>query len=256
MKFSIHILILVLSINAFGQDLKKIELDLLKSLRKINAFELSSEQGNNLAPWDSLKKENEVLKSKLLMYSTKYPATLEYEFVELKKENFYITTSEDKKFRIYSWDTFEGGSSHYFENIYQYKSDKVYSVNFDQKRSPEDFGGYYSDIVTLDTNNRKVYLAYFNAIYSERDGFQAIQPFEITQNGLNDKLPLVKTKTGLIDKLGFDYDISLSQNTKKLIFLENKGKLIKLPQISKEGKVTNKYVSYQYTGEYFEKQKN
>jgi len=260
MKSAIIFCLFVLCISVQAQDYKKLEHDLLKSIKKINAFETSSGESPNASPWDSLKLENEILRNKLLTYTSKYPGTLEYDFQELRKENFYIATSEDKKFRIYSWDTFAGGTTHYFENIYQYKSDKVYSANFDDHRSQEDFGGFYSEIFTLDTNGRKIYLAYFHAIYSDKDGFQAIQPFEINKNVLNDKLPLIKTKSGMTDKLGFDFDLfsalSSAENPAKLIYFDNKGKLIKLPVIAADGKITNRFVSYQFTGQYFERQKN
>ena len=62
------------------------------------------------------------------MKYTKNASTLDYKFSGLQ-ESMYIATSEDGNFRIYSWDTEDGGSMHRFSRVYQYRTagGKVYS---------------------------------------------------------------------------------------------------------------------------------
>ncbi|HUF02539.1 MAG TPA: hypothetical protein VMM38_00030 [Aridibacter sp.] len=83
---------------------------------------------NNIEKWSgdadgrndtALAKENKMLKQKLQRYGSR-AAKLKYDFKGLA-DKMYITTSKDGNLRIYSWDTQSGGTTRWFESIFQYR---------------------------------------------------------------------------------------------------------------------------------------
>ncbi len=64
---------------------------------------------------EKLSKANEVFEEKLLKY-TKISSTLNYKFSELS-DLLVIATSDDGKFRIYSWDKEDGGTMHDYSSV-------------------------------------------------------------------------------------------------------------------------------------------
>jgi len=257
-KILLAILIFCTS-TTFGQDTKKIEKDLLKHLKKINYWAESVDKGGSVSPTDSLDKENDIFQRKLLSYTAKQPATLTYDFKELQKEHLTIASSADKKFRIYSWDTWLGGTMHNFENVYQFQTgNKVSSKSLSEKRQDGEPESWFSDIFTLGINSRKIYIGYFHAIYSSSSVYQGIKLFDLTNNRLNDEVRLIKTKTGLKNELGFEFDffsvVDRKERPVKLIYFDNSTKTIKIPVVTSKRKVTNKFLTYKFTGQFFEKQ--
>ncbi|MGI9035212.1 MAG: hypothetical protein ACR2GD_04130 [Pyrinomonadaceae bacterium] len=247
---------LVFSFSAFGQSNARIEKELVAA---INDAQKYSSYGSN-SDGEKLGKANEIFADKLLKY-TKNASTLGYKFGELKKL-MYISTSEDGKFRIYSWDAETGGTMHNFDRVYQYRGadGKVYSKT--DELSEGDAGGFVYDIFTLDAPGEKVYLVCSNAILSTSDAGQSVNLFKIENASLNDKIKLIKTKTGLQNSLGFEYDFfSVSDRPErpiKLISYDKAAKSIKIPVVLIDvkfqyGKVTNKFIVYQFDGKYFAK---
>ena len=91
-------LLILCSTLAFGQDLKKIEQELLVPLSRISTV-------FNGAYYDTLYKDNETFEKRLKKYLSTIPSTMAYPFIELKKKGLSIAISDDNKLRIYSWDT-------------------------------------------------------------------------------------------------------------------------------------------------------
>src|SRR4030095_3049454 len=88
------------------QNLKQIELDLLKTSNKLFSFYQPYKR-------DSLEKYSEQLRIKTIEALSKNPATLKYPFQMLIDSNaFEIVTSEDSLFRVYIWDKWTGGTWH------------------------------------------------------------------------------------------------------------------------------------------------
>jgi len=198
--YFIALVLLSFALTAFGKTDAEIEQELIGHIKNIQKWSSNGSDSNDEKP----SKENDIFKEKLLNY-TKIASTLEFKFSELHKY-LYLATSEDGKFRIYSWDTEGGGSMHFFENVYQFqgKDGKVYSKGNDLPEG--DAGAFVSDIFDVDTGNGKVYLARFSSILSNKDAYQSINLFKIEDNSLNDKIKLIKTKSGLTNKIGFEYD--------------------------------------------------
>lgn len=185
------------------------------------------------------------------------PGTMLYDFKRLTDSNIcYVQTSADGRFRIYSWDTWLGGTMHFYRYILQYKTPKgVRTVIPDfEEGNPE---GFYSDIFTLKTPQQTYYLALCNSQFTTKDRSQNLEVFAINGNQLDDKVKLIKTATGLHHDLGFEYDYlsisDLPDYRKALIRYDPLQKIIILPLVQENGNVTQKTIRYRFTGKYFEK---
>jgi len=253
-KIILLLSVLLCSLFAKGQDMKVIEEDLVVHLKKI----LYYRQTNN----DSINQANDKIMELLLYYTSKYPKTINYKFSRLSKEGLEIATSDDTKFRIYSWDTFLGGTMQIWANVFQFNDDKVRSINSEESFTTsydEHTSGAYSKIFTPDTNNNKIYLAYRSARTDGHSAYDAIKLFKIENKRLNYTVKLIKTKSGITNTLGFDYDFTTAPEKNgeidQLIFCEDKGKTIRFPVVNDNARVTNRWITYRFNGQYFEKVK-
>jgi hypothetical protein len=231
--------------------IEQIEINLIKSYKRI----LSNRFDSDDIPWDRIESDIVNFREKLFNYTVDYPATLTYNFDSLKNDIF-IVTSEDNLFRIYSWDTWRTGSMHDFENIFQFKSGnkiyykKIYAIE------ENDYVPFYSQIFTVKADDKTYYLAVNNGIYSNKDASQSIKVFTIENNTLNDTLKLFKTKTKLYNEInvGFDFFsvVDRPERPLRLIKYDPNKKIVSIPIVLENGKVTDRYILYQFKGEYFE----
>lgn len=253
----IAFLLLTSVIPALAQSNAQIEQELVAAIKEVQKY--STYAGNY--DEEKLPAAQKVFEEKLLKY-TKIPATLNYKFTDLS-ELMYIATSEDGKFRIYSWDTEDGGTMHNFSRIYQYQGadGKVYSKP-DQTSEEGDPGSFVTDIFSLDTANGKVYIVCSTFIGSTSDNGQSAVLYKIDGNALEDKVKLIKTKSGLTDSLHFGYNffsiVDRSERPIRLISFDKKTKTLKIPVVIEDkefpnGRVTNRFISYRFDGTYFVK---
>ncbi|MGN6640287.1 MAG: hypothetical protein ACTHJ8_15365, partial [Mucilaginibacter sp.] len=169
------------SSNLSAQTPKQIEADLLKSFKRIGYWYLKTNDTTDaaLAANDSLENANDVFAKKLKHYTEKFPSTITYPFASLQKESLDISTSSDGLFRIYSWDTWTGGTMLAFENAFQYKSDnKVISI-IDTAKHEDDYVYSYKKIYTLKVNNKSYYLVTYIGAYSNQAAGCGIKVFDI-----------------------------------------------------------------------------
>ena len=254
-------LILIFSISVIGQTNAAIEKELVEHAKKIHKW---SNYGGDSNP-ELLDKENAIFRKKLLKFASTRPSMIRYKFSELEEEYIYISTSPDKRFRIYSWDTGTGGTMHFFDNVYQFigKDGKIHAKSNDYEEG-ESIGAYYTDIYSLKTRRGSVYLANSRSQLSTSYRGENISLFEINKNSLVDDVKLIKTRSGLTNSLGFAFDIfSLSDMSKqpaKLFQFNRKSKTIKFPVVIEnkkfpQGQVTNRWIKYRFNGRYFVKVK-
>ena len=255
----IFLSILVFAANLQAQSPKLIETELVKSFKKIaDLNEQSYKGGKNFAWEDSLPKANNVFAKKLQRYASRFPETIAYPFLALKKARLDISTSDDGLFRIYSWNTQTGGTMYFFENVFQYKiGEKAFSI-IDTPKIEGEAGVNYYKLYTFKVRGRNYYLSLFMGIESSRYHFEGINIFSIEKGKLNDDVKLIKTKTGLHSQLSYEYDFGsvIDRKVKPEIYFDASTKTINLPLVDGSGKVTHKYITYKFTGQYFEKVKN
>ena len=249
--------VFVLAFSVSGQSDSEIEKQLVAAIKDIQQYSI---YGGGYEE-EKLTQAQEVFEKKLLRYTT-IASTLNYQFSELD-EHLFVATSEDGKFRIYSWDLQDGGTMRRFARVYQYQSadGKVYSKT-DEQSEEGPGGGFVTDIFTLDTKDGKIYIVCSTFIASSKINAQSADLFRIDGNTLNDKVRLIKTKSGLTNTLGFEYDffsvVDRKQRPVRLISFDKKTKTLKIPVViaDKEfpdGRVSNKLISYRFDGKYFVK---
>jgi len=249
-KFLLLLLIPVFS-HSQKPSLKKIELDLFEASNKLYSF--------NYGSFDSIEKYCEQLRNKTIEALSKNPATLKYPFKMLIDSNaFEIVTSEDSLFRIYSWDKWTGGTWHFYDIIYQFSSKgKVYTEPLVLEEG--DGGAFYSEIFTLKNGTKTYYLAVSNASFSSKDAVQSIEIFSIENGVLNKNVKLIKTGEGMIGSISVEFDffsvVDRPERPLKLIKYDKNKKIIYIPVVYEDGKVTNKFIQYKFNGKYFEKYK-
>ena len=247
-----------LSLNLSAQSNAKIEQELINLHSKLDYWTTEQRRQPEKALGDSLVKANAMFRKKLLQYTSNNPETINYAFTRLKKQGLYIADSKDGNFRIYSWDDLSGGTMRFFENVFQCKrKTKTGSTSF--AGPDQNPGGFYSEIFTLENVGIKYYLAYFNAIGSNREMYQSLQTFKLTETGLQKNIKIIKTKTGLKSELGFGFDffsvVDRPERPVKLIHFDPKAKTIKIPLVNDKGsgQVSDKFITYKFNGQYFVK---
>lgn len=234
------------------QALKQIELELLNASNKLFSFYQPYKR-------DSLEKYSELLRIKTIEVLNKNPATLKYSFEMLIDSNaFEIVTSEDSLFRIYSWDTWTGGTWHFYNTIYQFSSKGgVYTLPFVSEEG--DGGAFYSEIFTLRTGPNTYYLAVSNAAFSSKDAAQTIEIFSIENGELKKNVKLFKTSEGMTGSISVQFDffsvVERPERPLKLIKFDKTKKIIYIPVVHEDGKVTDKFIQYKFNGKYFAKYK-
>lgn len=254
MKKIVGILLFLLTTHlAFAQKLLEIEKQLNTVLQKINI-----DNQSNTNYYDSLDVANTKFEKMLLQYTSSNPETLHYDFKTLQKNGLIITTSEDGKFRIYSWDTWTGGTMHYFKNIFQYEGNKKVYSEATESETEGDAQSFYHQINDILSQNKKYYLAQNTAILSSGLSYHNIKVFSIDEEKLNHNAKLIKTQSGIKNQLGYEVDLTASSNrdneiTNYDIEYDSKNKIISIPLILNNSKVTEKKIRYQFKGKYFEK---
>lgn len=232
--------------NSYGQTntFNKEDKELTALYAKIFPFYY----GNN----DSLNYYSNLFAVRFTTFIKKNPATLSYKFKSLTDSNVcHIVTSTDGLLRIYSWDTWLGGTMHDFNNIFQFKSNnQIYSTENDD-------GTYFIDIFTLETGDKTYYLAVSDESESTKFAYETLSVYTVSNNTLNDKVKLIKTQSGLNNSISFEYDFfSVADRPQRPIHLikyDTNKKTLYIPIVLADGKVTNRYIVYQFNGQYFEK---
>jgi hypothetical protein len=231
----------------YAQSVTEIEADLLQNLKQISKY--GAEKNT-----DSLAFYNQNFSDKLLNYTSKNAQMLNYNFPSIGENYWSVATSPDGKFRIYSWDTQEGGSMRFYQNIFQWKD---YDTLYAKKNEIEEGmpGGFYSQIFQLTDELNTFYICYFNSVLSGRNCYHAIYCMDFERKEFSPKFNKIKTKSGITNKLGFSNDFfSVADNEErpiKLIKFNNITNTISIPVVNAEGKVSSKSIFYKYDGDYF-----
>jgi len=244
--------------EVFAQSTGIIEADLLKSFKQIDYW--SQKKGDTTVNADDkLIEANDVFGKKLEDVTKKYPSTLSAPFNSLRKEHLDIFTSDDGLFRIYSWETWMGGTMRDFANVIQYSiGQKTESILLTS--SEETYVPFYSNLYTFKTGNKTYYLGVYGGIYSTKDVGSGIKVFAITNGKLDDNVKLIKTQSGLKNKIYYDYDflsvVDIAFDARPKITFDKASQTIHIPLVNGNGKVTRQYIIYKFTGQYFERVKN
>ncbi|HEU5165539.1 MAG TPA: hypothetical protein VFU29_08380, partial [Chitinophagaceae bacterium] len=163
---------------------------------------------------------------------------------------FEIATSEDSLFRIYSWDTWAGGTMHFFNNVFQYNYNGKVITEF-LELTEDDPSGFFPDIFTLKSGGKTYYLVINNEMYSTKDVGESIQIFAIEKGKLNQNVKLIKTPSGMTSIISVEFDffsvVDRTERPVRVIKYDKNKKIIHIPVVYEDGKVSEKFIQYNST---------
>jgi hypothetical protein len=246
LTFLLFVSFVLISSKLFAQGPDVTENELHKSFIKIDY----SKEDNTIA--------NDLFAKKLKLITEKYPSTISQKFDKLKTDHMDISTSADGLFRIYSWDTWTGGTMHFFESVFQYKSGlKSHSI-LDTPKQEGDNRPNYQRIFTFKANRKTYYLCVYVEIGSSKDAGDGVHIFTIENGKLTDA-KIIKTGSGLHDDLNYGYDfgsvVNIDYQKLPAIRFDNVTNTIYLPMVDGKYQMTSKFIQYKFTGRYFERLK-
>lgn len=245
----------IATIKLVAQTPQAVEADLLKSFKKIAYWDDQQDKGVDGAS-ESLGNANDEFGNKLKKYAETYPASINMPFNSLKKAQLDIFTSTDGLFRIYSWDTWTGGTMHVFANVLQSKAgDKTKSLLVN---NPEEGGApFYSNLYTFKTGGNTYYLGIYGVIESSRYAGTGIRLFAIQNGVLNNDVKIIKTQSGLHSTIFYEYDfgsvVEIPFEKRPTITFDQATQTIRIPLVNAKAQVTSKFINYKFNGQYFEK---
>lgn len=265
MKTRLIILLILLQLPSFAQSKKDYEQKLTQLAQKREKCIEDQRANYDENLFDSLEKVNTEFDDYLLKITSTIPESLQCKFKTLQEQSIGVYTSEDGNFRIYSWDTYEGGTMHFFRNILQYKVDgKVYSKIFNSDK--DDSGVDFYELNQVTSNGKNYYITSSIMIGSSAVYYYEAKVFCIENGTLNEKAQLIKTKSGMQNTVGYDIDFSSDAYGKDKsdidafeymrIEYDKKSNTILLALLNENGIVTTKKIKYKFNGTYFEKVKN
>lgn len=257
MKSYILLLFILLKIPVYAQDLKLLENKLNQLSRQRENWSHSQDEKS----YDSLARYNKELEELILNFTAKNAKTLSHQF-DKTKVGLDIVTSGDGLFRIYTWNTLEGGTMQYFRNVYQYSvGGKVYSMV--NPTAEGDNGRRFFEINDLTVAGKRYYLSSSISVGSSALYYYQAKVFSIEDGKLNPSAKLIKTKSGIKNTLGYEVDLSSFSNRDRKdgiepmdymkLMYDRTNKTILIPLINADGKVTTGKIKYQLKGQYFEK---
>lgn len=256
MKLLFFLIALVGVLGSHAQTPAAIETELLAYLKTMG------ENGSYSGAYDEAKlnRASVALKQKLLKYATRADV-LKYYFPKLREEMF-VATSKDGKFRIYSWDLESGGTMHKHDAITQYvgRSGKVIAwtdVEFEGAQA------FYVDVFQLNTASGPIYMLVWTAWVSSSFQGQGLNTARIVGDKLNVHAKAIRAPGGLTDQIGFFYDflsvVDRPERPIRLFTFNEARREFSYPVVDVEdkempgGRVTNKLITYRFNGTYFVK---
>ncbi len=186
---------------------------------------------------------------------TTQPATFRYPFSQLVDSNFcFIRTSPDKNLKIYSWDTWLGGTMREFRTICQWQHKGV--VHSKMRPVNGDIGSYCSNIYNVAIAGKSYYLVITNAIFSNKDHSQTITAYTINGKQLEDKAAIFHTNGKVLSTISINFDVfSVVDRPERplelIVYNESKHELY-IPFVDKNDQVSQRKFVYRLTGKGFE----
>lgn len=196
----------------------------------------------NASPKDSVLATNKMLTAYLQKIGTD-AGMLRTTFKTLDEAGMKIVTSDDKKLRIYSWDTETGDETHIYNAVAQFESGGGTKT--------KELNGYlYTDMFTAG-GAKKYYLAVYSAV-TPKEATKGLQAFSVDGGQLNNA-DILQSEKGLGHDISYSYDYTYSYDYKamkeKYVMYMSKGSLyIPVPE---GDKLNGKWQVYSFDGNKF-----
>lgn len=172
-------------------------------------------------------------------------------------DDMTVSTSDDHKLRIFSWDTETGkDGAHIYTAIAQYESGST--VKMTVLNEVHKSGVLYPAIYTVASGSNRIYLPVFSRTDAEKDALKGVQAFSL-QNGTLSGINIFMADNGnTSDKLSYTYDYFSNYDYKKMkekyVIHINKQKLY-IPAADGD-KLNGNWIVYSFDGQKFVSDKN
>ena len=256
----IRLIILLFAVSSVigvcAQAPAEVERILLKHLSDVSTY------GTYAGSYDDGKSKaaNDLVRRELIRNGNR-PAILTYDFPKLK-DQIYVATSKDGKLRIYSWDMETGGTMHDFASVFQFQG-KSGKVHVWSDTGDEDTAGpFYTQIFQVASKTGTIYLINSTFIASSSLSGQSLDVVRIVGEKLDRKAKMIRTASGLTNTVGFAYDffsvVDHPERPIKLFFFDEPKREFRFPVViedeeTRQGRVTNKFITYRFNGTLFVK---
>lgn len=205
---------------------------------------------------DDFKKKEKLMDSftnKAESFIKKNPETLNFPFKIEEHCGLNINTSEDKNFRVYSWNLHTGNSARSYNTLFQFKSNgKV----FTESTKDGYHANLYFTIHSVLLGSKTYYLLSSIEFGSNKDLYESLEAYEIINNKLkrvNNLFVYSGGQTTGVIRLYYDRMKESEKRSEEepLIGYIPKRKILYVAIVDEEGKVSNKNIIYKIKGNKF-----
>jgi hypothetical protein len=253
----LYIILLLSCVATHAQSAQQVEQEINTHLKHIQywRFEYSPEDTvfkTKVSQQDSIVAANTLLLNYLMKVCNRNAEVLKYDFKLPENSDMKIVTSDDKKLRIYSWDTHTGENEHDNYTVFQYETGSGVKTLSNLNGVP---GKAYQKIVFAEP---KYYLAIASDMVADNNSEKMVQALFIIQNELRTVDIFKEEGAQQANHITYTYNYSSNYDFRKMKeeydIRYEKGKLY-IPEV--EGyKMTGKYRVYNFDGEKFVLDKN
>lgn len=204
---------------------------------------------------DSLIHYDELFNQTLIDYITNNSNSFKESFHFLQEKSLLnIVTSDDKKLKIYSWESADNGTMRFNNVLFQYKVGKEIKTQMLKKEDPTDPLYYFTSLNTLNNKGFTYYIAKSKTIVSKHDLAESIHVLTIGDSVVKTNHELFKTTKKNYSRIDVNYDIFSIYNESQIGYLiqyNAKDKIVKIPVVTPEGVVTPRFIIYKFDGNHF-----
>jgi hypothetical protein len=274
-QYSIISILIILSSTSIcnAQTMADVQAHLAKAFSKIQDFHDStypqiSFDSNHIQKsvrWpkgnydDSLQNINNELKKYLIETLPRIPESLTtpipYNYIS---QGVGVTTSSNKKFREWAWDTWMGGSMPEYWKVFEFATQSgIKAIDGCADEGPSDLcDGTFDTILSIEPKNGNIYYLGLEIwIADAQNSGQTLKAFAVEGSELNTNLKLFQTRSGLESEIELPFPEGVNNGTYKKAFhtisLRDDGRTLLVPLLTSEYKMTSKYLRYDFDGEHF-----
>ncbi|WP_276133915.1 hypothetical protein [Polluticoccus soli] len=224
-------------------------------LSRLNKWE--QEYANDFR-YDSL----EAINKSLIRLLIQNPGLLNADFSKLNGKGSVVSTSEDKRVRIYSWDDGTGGTMRSANSVIHYKVGS--QIKSEELLKDEDTMEYrmvpfYRDLHSVATPTDSFYVVVTHLIGSSGVGSYEIQAFKIVSDTLDWNVKAFETKSKILSSISYEYDVTWGGPNRTadppVIKIDWPKKTFRIPLIDEKNRITGRHLVYAFNGQRFKYQR-
>lgn len=209
---------------------------------------------------DSVVYYNDALKKYLIKNAAGNTMLLKGAMKGLEEAEISVVTSQDKKMRIYSWDTHTGGAMHVYENVILYSDGgKVNAVEASMFNDKDDVEGEAIEVHNVASGDGTLYLVIYKSVFSTKDVGKKIAAYQAVNSEIR-QAEVFSTEKGLRSSLEYKYDYMSNYDFEKMrevysVKLSKNNKKLYIPVVENE-QMTGMWQLYNWDGSKFVFSKN